>query len=258
MMKSVKKLISIIFVLLICLNTYTTNVKAANTFEINGESVAYYYYSSSPNQCWRYANNIFYTIWGSNMDEHPSLLEGLSIEERSTTIEHLKKFVGYAPLGSSLRLTSYEGMYDAYDMVGHSQIIVQKDENGFTVLEGGMSMAPHCREHYYTWEEYVNLWCDYEYQYIKYINAPTVFPIASMDKDIEAKVTRNLTEPVEVETEHEQISRTMKAPRVFEVDETYREHREINDMQIRLQRYGFSMVLLISPLYYYINKKCRK
>ena len=52
---------------------------------------------------------------------------------------------------------------------GHSQIIVQKDSNGFTVLQGGLSASPYRNERYYTWSEYLNSW---NYAYIKYIKWP--------------------------------------------------------------------------------------
>ena len=56
---------------------------------------------------------------------------------------------------------------------GHSQIIVQKDDSGFTVFEGGLSNYPYCREKYYTWNEYVNTgWLGGTYSYIKYVKWP--------------------------------------------------------------------------------------
>ena len=74
----------------------------------------------------------------------------------------------YQMLRLVLRLGSSEYLHGG-DGWGHSQIIVQKDSNGFTVLQGGLSASPYRNERYYTWSEYLNSW---NYAYIKYIKWP--------------------------------------------------------------------------------------
>ena len=55
----------------------------------------------------------------------------------------------------------------------YSQIIVQKDEAGFTVVQGGLSEYPYCNEEYYTWSEYIEAsWLGGRYEFIKYIQWP--------------------------------------------------------------------------------------
>lgn len=60
------------------------------------------------------------------------------------------------------------------DAVGHSQLLVQKDSSGFTVLESNVTGGS--REKYYTWAGYVSWWQqtpnrDY-FKYIKWPGAP--------------------------------------------------------------------------------------
>lgn len=217
MFKTIKKFFIVVMVLFTCLHQQTFSVKAANTFEINGVSVQYYDFYSSPDQCWRYANNIYTKIWGTGIygtTSELNLLEGLSADELLLTEEHLKTYIGYAALGSAIRLTNYYGLYSDYDMVGHSQILVQKDENGFTILEGGMSAAPHCREHYYTWSEYLRVWSGDNYRYIKYIIWPQAMNINDIDKAKETEILVQQEEFVALEQKNVNIERARNVSNV--------------------------------------------
>ena len=174
-MKNVKKKIMIILLLVFAF-TSTINVYAAGSYTINRVTVRYTDFSSSPNECWIYANNIYKKIWGTNFtnsfSSSDNMLRNLSDGELTLTIEHLKTYVSNAALGSCLRICNSEYLHGG-DGWGHSQIIVQKDANGFTVLEGGLSAIPYCREKYYTWSTYCNTgWLGGTYQYIKYIKWP--------------------------------------------------------------------------------------
>ena len=145
---------------------------AANAYYINGKTVHYDDFASSPDECWAYANNVYNKIWGqwfSNSfgDVNNSLRE-LSDSQLTLTSAHLKAYVSNAKLGSVIRICNSEYLHGT-DGWGHSQIIVQKDNNGFTVFEGGLSASPYCREKYYTWSSYLN---EYSYAYIKYIKWP--------------------------------------------------------------------------------------
>ena len=154
----------------------TIEVYAIGSYTINGVTVRYTDFSSSPNECWVYANNIYKKIWGTNFtyafSSNDNMLRNLSDGELTLTVNHLKSYVSNASLGSCLRICNSEYLHGS-DGWGHSQIIVQKDTNGFAVLEGGLSASPYCREKYYTWSEYCNTgWLGGTYQYIKYIKWP--------------------------------------------------------------------------------------
>lgn len=149
---------------------------ASNAYKINGVTVHWDDFSSSPSECWAYANNVYKKIWGQNftyeINDSNNSLRNLSDSQLTLTLEHLKAYVSNAALGSSLRICNSEYLHGT-DGCGHSQIIVQKDSNGFTVFEGGLSASPYCREKYYTWSEYINTgWLGGTYSYIKYIKWP--------------------------------------------------------------------------------------
>ena len=171
-----RKMKIMMLLLLVFIFSSTIEVYAIGSYTINGVTVRYTDFSSSPNECWVYANNIYKKIWGTNFtyafSSNDNMLRNLSDGELTLTVNHLKSYVSNASLGSCLRICNSEYLHGS-DGWGHSQIIVQKDMNGFAVLEGGLSASPYCREKYYTWSEYCNTgWLGGTYQYIKYIKWP--------------------------------------------------------------------------------------
>ena len=167
-----KRILSILLAAVMLLTMLPVTAMAANAYYINGKTVHYDDFASSPDECWAYANNVYNKIWGqwfSNSfgDVNNSLRE-LSDSQLTLTSAHLKAYVSNAKLGSVIRICNSEYLHGT-DGRGHSQIIVQKDNNGFTVFEGGLSASPYCREKYYTWSSYLN---EYSYAYIKYIKWP--------------------------------------------------------------------------------------
>jgi len=187
MKKRILSLILVLVMLCTMLPQISTSVSAASTYSINGVSVHYADYASSPNQCWAYANNFYKKIWGVNFtnsfNESSNSLRNLSDADLTLTEDHLKAYVSNAALGSCLRICNSEYLHGS-DGWGHSQIIVQKDNNGFTVFEGGLSAAPYCREKYYTWSEYINTgWLGGTYAYIKYIKWPSAPAYSSLIKN---------------------------------------------------------------------------
>ena len=149
---------------------------ASNEYNINGKNIHFDDFSSSPNECWTYANNVYFKILGQNFsnsfDDSNNSLRNLSDSDLALTLEHLKAYVSDAALGSCLRICNSDYLHGS-DGWGHSQIIVQKDSNGFTVFEGGLSQSPYSREKYYTWSEYINTnWLGGTYSHIKYIKWP--------------------------------------------------------------------------------------
>ena len=171
-----KRVLSLLLVLLMVVSLVPMSALAATTYYINGVAVRYDDFSSSPNECWVYANNIYNKIWGHNFtnsfSDSENSLRNLSDSELTLTAAHLKAYVSNAAIGSCLRICNGEYLHGS-DGWGHSQIIVQKDDSGFTVFEGGLSNYPYCREKYYTWNEYVNTgWLGGTYSYIKYVKWP--------------------------------------------------------------------------------------
>ena len=143
---------------------------------INGVPVSVDDFASEPSECWVYAYNLYSEIWGEGfsiyIDTEDNLLRGLSADELTLTEEHLREYVSRAIPGAVLRICDWEYLYGG-DGWGHSQLIVEIDDEGFTVLEGGLHQSPYKQEHYYTWSEYIETsWLGGNYEYIKYIQWP--------------------------------------------------------------------------------------
>lgn len=175
-MKRRKKLFLLLVLSVILIIGMNLTVYAANSYIINGKTVSYTDFSSSPNECWEYANLIYNKIWGQRFtnafSDSNNSLRNLSDSQLTLTPAHLKAYVTNAKVGSVLRICNSAYLHGT-DGWGHSQIIVQKDANGFTVFQGGLSSAPYKNEKYYTWNEYCSTgWLGGTYQYIKYIKWP--------------------------------------------------------------------------------------
>lgn len=197
MKKIIKKLWIVGIMVMMVLNTQIESVKAANTYVINGVSIHYTDYSSAPSQCFRYAKNVYTKIWGQSFTGYTTshnLLNGLTSQEKKLTVENLKNHIELSSLGAVIRITNYGGLYSSADYVGHSQVLVQKDENGFTVVEGGFSASPHRREKYYTWAEYCRVWSGGNYGYLKYIVWPNAIPQSKINPEIKAELEKSLEE----------------------------------------------------------------
>ena len=147
---------------------------ATNTYKINNVSVSYTS-SSVKTNCWEYANQIYNKIWGyrfsNNRNTDDNMIKNITGRSALTLNEtNLKKYVSVAAIGSVLRTTNDACLFANSDNVGHSQIIVKKDANGFTVFESNIGKnTKYSREQYYTWKSYVNSWKKDNYKYIKYI-----------------------------------------------------------------------------------------
>ena len=175
-MKKTKKILSLVLAVLMFVSVVPTSVNGANAYTINGKTIRYTDFSSSPDDCWNYANNIYNKIWGqrfnNSFSDSNNSLRNLSDSQLLLNATNLKNYISHAALGSCLRICNADYLHGT-DGWGHSQIIVQKDSNGFTVFEGGLTASPHNREKYYTWSEYCNTnWLGGTYRYIKYIKWP--------------------------------------------------------------------------------------
>ena len=170
-----KRVLSILSVLSVLLSLVPAAF-AGNAYTINDVTVQWTDFSSSPSECWVYANRFYKKIWGQNFsqdfNDESNFLRELSDEELTLTAEHLESYVRKAVPGSVLRICS-GGYLHGSDGWGHSQLIVSSDKKGFTVFEGGLYEYPYRREKYYTWDEYINTaWLGGSYYYIKYIKWP--------------------------------------------------------------------------------------
>ena len=260
MVNKLKKYLIVAMVLFTGFCQQTLNIKAYNSYTVNGVSVQYYDFSSAPDQCWLYANNMYTKIWGVGINSTLgtcNILTDLSIEEKRLTVEHLKKYIGYAALGSAIRLTSYEGLFDAYDFVGHRQVLVQKDENGFTILEGGMSCPGSRREHYYTWEEYCRVWSKPQYHYIKYIVYPESIHLVDIDPIKEEQLLSHMEEMAIQESRNAMIERSMNATRLIETptEVSVAYEKSVEGHIVTLNRLSMSLMFAVSTFYLYIYKK---
>ncbi len=174
--KGFLRVIAMLLAVLIIGTSVRIDAEAANHYTINGVTVSVDDFASSPHECWAYANNLYNKIWGHRFSNQrgdgDNLLYDKTAAQTTLTAAHLKEYVSKASLGSVLRICNSQYLYGS-DGWGHSQLIVQKDANGFTVLEGGLPTWPYKREKYYTWSEYANTsWLGGKYHYIKYIKWP--------------------------------------------------------------------------------------
>lgn len=151
----------------------------ADSYTINGVTVSMTS-SSVTNNCYTYAQEIYKKIWGVGFSGDPSSSNNMlrnitSLDGHKLTVENVKKYITAASLGSVIRLTNSSYVNSSSNSVGHSQILVAKDENGFRVLESGVSEGR--RDRYMTWAEYVQWWTVNTsnrgyFQYIEWPNAP--------------------------------------------------------------------------------------
>lgn len=175
MKKFLKRLVTFALALTLIFGVVQIDAYAANKYKINGVTVSVTDYSSSPNECWWYANHLYKKIWGhyftNQFGDIENSLRNLKNSQLTLTPEHLKQYVLNAEVGSVLRVCDSQYLH-ANDGWGHSQLIVQIDNDGFTVLEGGLSAYPYRREHYYTWEDFCYSRWPGKYAYIKYVKWP--------------------------------------------------------------------------------------
>lgn len=106
-----KRLISFVVTVMLLLTLIpdvALTAYAANTYSINGVNVRYDNFSSSPGECWVYANNFYNKIWGSkftnSFSDTNNSLRNLSDSELLLTADHLEKYVTNAALGSCIRI----------------------------------------------------------------------------------------------------------------------------------------------------------
>ncbi len=155
-----------------------------NTYNIHGKTVAANSVASPGNgQCWEYANQIYYIIWGVrfgsdfNGSAKPgaNFLRNLSSNERTLTSDHIRAFIGASELGSSIRITAcnpectnWNGDGCATHNYGHNLILVAKSSSGFTTFDNWDGAV---REKTWTWDSFCSEMSG-KYPNIKYIKWP--------------------------------------------------------------------------------------
>ena len=192
-----KRLLLILIAFCQLLGAVSLAASASTVYTINGVDITCDDYSSRPGNCRAYAEAFYKDLWGtgfsSDFYDDDNLLRNLETEELVLTEELLKSCVQQAAIGSVIRVSSLTYLHRNDGPQGHTQLIVQKDENGFTVLEGGMAAPPYYQEYYYTWNEFVTAhWLGGKYGYLKYVKWPGA-PEYSHDYDDEAPAVSGLT-----------------------------------------------------------------
>ncbi|GEM_PF-2671078 len=149
---------------------------AAETYEINGVTLPLEKWPSGGrsygrNKCWAFASMVYKTLWGCGVSNSRGTENDLlrcvgTGSDRAITAENTRRFIEMTPLGSHIRLSQILSSDDNRARNKHSQILIQKDENGFTVYE---SVNSGVRIIYRTWAEYANHYKKFKYfKYIKY------------------------------------------------------------------------------------------
>ena len=187
-----KRLFCILLLLALLLTIPANAASANNSYVINGVTVRH---TSVPfpgkSQCWLYASRMYTLIWGRSFNSlfegtaeaGYNMLRGLPDEYLTFTEEHLKAYITHAELGACIRICDKQYLH-AMDDWGHSLILVQKDENGFTTFD---SLNTSTRERYWTWTEFYQAWSSNylntasRYAYIKYIKWPYA-PAITLDE----------------------------------------------------------------------------
>lgn len=90
-----------------------------------------------------------------------------SLEERTITPEHCKRYLGMAESGAVIRISDEIKGSDRMGKYKHSQILLDHDKNGITIYQ---SNDKNTSIEYYTWDEYAEKYK--KYKYFKYIKWP--------------------------------------------------------------------------------------
>lgn len=122
--------------------------------------------------CRIFAEIVYWRIWENYFTSYAGTKEDLlrdikNMRERKITEENTRRFISQAAIGAVIRICDDIRGLDINGTHMHSQILVDKDEEGFTIYE---SRDEGTRIEYYTWTKYVK---EYKvYKYFKYIKWP--------------------------------------------------------------------------------------
>ena len=170
------------------LPSYALKADAAAAYIVQGTTIPLADYpdggpSYGANQCWAFAQMVYKTIWGGQgftayRATADDMLRNVATgSARALTAGNIQNFITAAALGATLRITDNIEGNDMNGTYLHSQILVQKDANGFTIYD---STSTQIRIKYYTWAQYASGYANYKYfKYIKYPNAAVYSPVVA-------------------------------------------------------------------------------
>ena len=128
--------------------------------------------SYGKNNCWSFARTVYWHIWWEKFSNKAGTDDDMlnkchSLEERTITPEHCKRYLGMAESGAVIRISDEIKGSDRMGKYKHSQILLDHDKNGITIYQ---SNDKNTSIEYYTWDEYAEKYK--KYKYFKYIKWP--------------------------------------------------------------------------------------
>lgn len=125
--------------------------------------------------CWEFAQTVYKAVWGvpftGERGTDDDLLRNIPKgAERAITTENTRNYISEARLGAVIRISTYIDGDDNNGRYKHSMILIDKDDDGFTVYEGSVNGRVRIKS--YTWSEFANGYFGYHYGYYKYIKWP--------------------------------------------------------------------------------------
>lgn len=175
-----KRFVSIILVFTLAfavLSGFSIPAQAAETYQVEGVTLPLQKHpdggrSYGKNKCWAFAAMVYKKVWGQSLSCYRGtaddfLRDVATGKDRAITAKNTKLFVDRIPVGANIRVADNINGGDTNGRNRHSQILVQKDESGFSVYESVNKMV---RIRYYTWQQYATKYA--KYKYFKYIKFP--------------------------------------------------------------------------------------
>lgn len=176
----IKRFVSILLVFTLAfavLSGFSLTAQAAQTYRVQDVTLPLEKHpdggrSYGKNNCWAFAAMVYKKIWGQTLSCYRGTLDDYlrdvaTGKDRAITTENTKLFIEQVPLGSNIRVSDNINGCDSNGKYRHSQVLVQKDESGFSVYESVDKMV---RVRYYTWQQYATKYA--KYKYFKYIKFP--------------------------------------------------------------------------------------
>lgn len=119
-----------------------------------------------------YVKSLYKYIWGmeytDDFSSSDNILKNMLYEERLLNEENLKSVVQRCQPGSVMKVETVNGMANGSGSDGFAVMIVNKDNNGFSVFE----RTDERKETYYTWNHFCEI---YKYSTIKYLKWPNSY-----------------------------------------------------------------------------------
>lgn len=122
--------------------------------------------------CWNFAMTLYWYIWNCRFSNKTGTDDDMmrsynSLKERAITPENCRRYLGNAKIGAVIRICDDIKGNDRMGHYKHSQILLQRDNDGITIYE---SNDCNTNIEYFTWAEYASRYG--KYKYFKYIKWP--------------------------------------------------------------------------------------